>query len=75
MHPTPLSDTHTDASHPVPPSIPIDRCPPSDPDTIRPSRTPLLYPLCPMRRPTTVTLADPVPGPFVNPTELTTGPS
>ena len=55
--------------------MPIELCPPTDPDTIRPSRTPALYPLSPMRSPTTVTLVDPVPGPFVAATELTTAQS
>ena len=55
--------------------MPIELCPPNDPDTIRPSRTPQLYPLSPIRSPTTVTLVDPVPGPFVAATELTTAQS
>ncbi len=71
----PLSDTHLDASQALPPSMPIEPCPPNDPDAIRPSRTPALYPLSPMRSPTTVTLVDPVPGPFVAATELTTAQS
>ena len=75
LHPTLLSDTHLDASQAVPPSMPIELCPPKDPDTIRPSRTPELYPLSPSRSPTTVRLVDPVLGPFVSATELTTGKS
>ena len=71
----PLSDTHLDDSQAVPPSMPIDVWPPKDPDTIRPSRTPELYPLSPIRSPTTVRLVDPVLGPFVIATELTTGTS
>jgi hypothetical protein len=47
--------------------------PPKDPDTIRPSRTPELYPLSPIRCPATVRLVDPVLGPFVMATELTKG--
>jgi hypothetical protein len=50
-------------------------CPPVNPFTIRPSRTPALYPLSPIRSPTTVRLVDPVLGPFVSATELTTGKS
>ena len=65
LHPMPLSDTHAEASQAVPPSMPIDVWPPKDPDTIRPSRTPELYPLSPIRFPTTVRLVDPVLGPFV----------
>ncbi len=68
LHPMPLSDTQ-------PPSMPIDVWPPKDPDTIRPSRTPELYPLSPIRFPTTVRLVDPVLGPFVIATELTSGKS
>ena len=71
----PLSDTHLDDSQAVPPSMPIDVWPPNDPETIRPSRTPELYPLSPIRSPTTVRLVDPVLGPFVSATELTTGTS
>ena len=52
--------------------MPVDPCPPSDPDTMRPTRTPELYPLSPMRCPTTVKLAQPEPGLFVNATELNT---
>ena len=55
--------------------MPVDPCPPSDPDTMRPIRTPTLYPLSPMRCPTTLKLVDPVVGPFVSAAELTTGPS
>ena len=55
--------------------MPIDVWPPADPETIRPSRTPELYPLRPIRSPTTVKLVDPVLGPFVIATELTTGKS
>ena len=55
--------------------MPVDPCPPSDPDTMRPTRAPTLYPLSPMRCPTTLKLLQPVDGPFVNPTPLTTGPS
>ena len=75
LHPMPLSDTHAEASQAVPPSMPIDVWPPKDPDTIRPSRTPELYPLSPIRCPTTVTLVDPVVGPFVIAAELTAGAS
>ena len=75
LHPMPLSDTHLDDSQAVPPSMPIDVWPPNDPETIRPSRTPELYPLSPIRSPTTVRLVDPVLGPFVSATELTTGKS
>jgi hypothetical protein len=70
----PESATHEDCSQDVPP-IPIMLCPPVNPFTIRPSRTPALYPLSPIRSPTTVRLVDPVLGPFVSATELTTGKS
>ena len=52
--------------------MPVDPCPPADPDTIRPSRTRLLYPLSPSPAPTTVNLVDPVVGPLVVAAELTT---
>ena len=55
--------------------MPIELCPPNDPDTSRPSRTPQLYPLSPIRCPATVTLVDPVVGPFVIAAELTAGAS
>ena len=55
--------------------MPLDPCPPKDPGTMRPTRTPELYPLSPTRSPTTVKLVDPVVGPFVLAAELTTGPS
>ena len=55
--------------------MPVDPCPPSDPDTMRPTRTPKLYPLSPIPCPTTVTLVDPVVGPFVIAAELTAGAS
>ena len=71
----PLSDTHLDASQALPPSMPIELCPPNDPDTIRPSRTPQLYPLSPIRSPATVTLVDPVLGPFLAAAQLTTAAS
>ena len=71
----PESPIHDDRSHAVPPVMPNMLCPPLKPFTIRPSRTPELYPLSPIRSPTTVRLVDPVLGPFVSATELTTGKS
>ena len=52
--------------------MPVDPCPPADPDTIRPTRTQELYPLSPIRAPTTLKLVDPVVGPLVVAAELTT---
>ena len=70
LHSTPLSDSHVDASHALPPVTSLDDAAP------RPTRAFPLQPLPPKLKPATVADVDPDDGPFVKPpAELTTAAS
>ena len=70
LHSTPLSDSHVDASHALPPVTSLDDAAP------RPTRAFPLQPLPPKLKPATVADEDPDDGPLLAPpTLLTTAPS
>ena len=70
LHSTPLSDSHVDASHALPPVTSLDDAAP------RPTRARPLCPALPKLKPATVADVDPDDGPLLAPpTLLTTAPS
>ena len=70
LHSTPLSDSHVDASHALPPVTSLDDAAP------RPTRALPLQPRLPKLKPATVADVHPDDGPLLAPpTLLTTAPS